>query len=165
MKWLIPFLALFLSGCEQDEFSDLKLFMAQAGQDSHHSLEPLPQLKQIESYEFDPGKYMDPFMPRTLRSGGGGGGTQPDMNRQKEFLEQFPLDSLKMVGTLEKNGQKYALIKTPDGAVTGIKKGNYMGQNYGLVVRISDSGIDLREMVQDAVGDWIESSATLALQE
>ena len=74
-------------------------------------------------------------------------------------------DALHMVGTLEKDGQLYALIKTPDGALHRVKKGNYMGQNYGVVVGINDTAVELKEMVQDAAGDWIESKATVALQE
>ncbi len=165
MRLLIPLLAFLMVGCEQDEFADLKVFMSQAGQEGQHALEPLPQLKQVEEFHYSPGEYPDPFMPRSMKPSRGTGGLQPDLNRQREYLENFPLDALRMVGTLEKGGQRYALIKTPDGSVNGIKKGNYLGQNYGLVVGISESGIELREMVQDAVGEWTESKAMMALQE
>lgn len=165
MRLLIPLFALLLAGCAQDEFADLKSFMAQAGQDGQHALEPLPQIQQIEEFHYLPGEYPDPFMPRSMKPSRGSGALQPDLNRQREFLESFPLDALRMVGTLEKGGQRYALIKTPDGSVNGVKKGNYLGQNYGLVVGIAESGIELREMVQDATGEWTESKAMMALQE
>lgn len=165
MRLLIPLFALLLAGCAQDEFADLKTFMAQAGQDGQQALDPLPQLQQIEEFHYSPGEYPDPFMPRSMKPSRGSGGLQPDLNRQREFLEGFPLDALRMVGTLEKGGQRFALIKTPDGAINGVKKGNYLGQNYGLVVGITESGIELREMVQDATGEWTESKAMMALQE
>lgn len=165
MRLSVLLLALLLAGCEQDEFTDLKAFMAQTGQDGQHTLDPLPQLQALETFEFRPGEYPDPFNPSRLRPSQGSGDIQPDMNRQKEFLEGFPLDALRMVGTLQKDGQLYALIKTPEGAVNRVRKGNYLGQNYGLVVGITDSGVELREMLQDAAGAWTESKAVLALQE
>lgn len=165
MRLTVLLLAFLLTGCEQDEFTDLKAFMAQTGQDGQHALEPLPQIKPMESFEYRPGEYPDPFKPSRLRSSQGSGDMQPDFNRQKEFLEGFPLDALRMVGTLQKGGRLYGLIKTPEGAVNRVAKGNYLGQNYGLVVGITDSGVELREMLQDAAGAWTESKAVLALQE
>lgn len=165
MRLTVLLLAFLLAACERDEFADLKTFMARAGQDGQHALEPLPQLKQVEEFDYRPGEFPDPFKPRIMKPSQGAGGIQPDMNRQKEFLEGFPLDALRMVGTLQKGGQRYALIKTPDGTLNSVKKGNYMGQNYGLVVAITESGVELREMLQDGAGAWIESKAVLALQE
>lgn len=162
--WILLF-PLLLAGCEQDEFADLKAFMAQAGQSGQHALEPLPQIKQVEEFHFEPGEHPDPFKPRSMKRDPGSGGLQPDMTRQKEYLEGFPLDALRMVGTLEKAGQKFALVRTPDGALHRVRKGNYMGQNFGQVIAISDSTIELKEMIQDGVGDWTESKAALALQE
>ena len=165
MRLIILLLALLVAGCDQDEFADLKIFMAQAGQDGQHALEPLPQLKQVEAFNYEPGEYPDPFKPRSMKPANYAGGLQPDMSRQKEYLEGFPLDALRMVGTLEKGKQLFGLIRTPDGAIYRVKKGNYLGQNFGLVVGLSESGIGLKEMVQDGSGDWTESKATMALQE
>jgi len=165
MRLTVLLLAFLLAACERDEFADLKTFMAQAGQDGQHSLEPLPQLKQMEDFQYQPGEFPDPFKPRSMKPTQGAGGIQPDLNRQKEFLEGFPLDALRMVGTLQKGGQLYALIKTPDGSVNSVKKGNHIGQNYGLVVGITESGVELREMLQDGAGAWTESKAIMALQE
>lgn len=162
--WIFLFVGL-LAGCEQDEFADLKSFMAQAGQEGQHALEPLPQLVQWEEYGFEPSEHPDPFKPRIMKASQGTGGIQPDMSRQKEYLESFPLDALRMVGTLQQKGQRFALIRTPDGAITRVKKGNFMGQNFGQVVGISDAAVELKEMIQDGAGEWSESKASLALQE
>lgn len=165
MRLIILTAVIFLAGCEQDELADLRAFMAQAGQEGQHALDPLPQLKQQEDVSFDPEEQLDPFKPRSLKSDKAGSGLQPDASRQKEFLEGFPLDALRMVGTISQKGRLYALIKTPDGAVSRVTKGNYMGQNYGLIVSISDAAVELRETIQDGVGEWTESRASLALQE
>lgn len=165
MRLSVLFLSILLAGCEQDELADLKAFMAQAGQEGQHTLEPLPQLMQWEEFGFEPGEHLDPFTPRSMKASRSSGGIQPDMSRQKEYLEGFPLDALRMVGTLQQAGQRYALIRTPDGAVARIKKGNYMGQNYGLVIEISDAAVELREMIQDGAGEWSETKASMALQE
>lgn len=165
MRLIILTAILFLAGCEQDELADLKQFMAQAGQDGQHALEPLPQLKPQEEFGFAPESQQDPFKPRSMKSDQASSGLQPDARRQKEFLEGFPLDALRMVGTIAQKGRLYALIKTPDGTVARVMKGNYLGQNYGLIVGISDSAVELRETIQDGAGEWTESKATLALQE
>ena len=163
MRPALLLILVLLAGCEKDQYADLNAFMAQAGKDGQSALEPLPPIKQIEQFSYVPGEYPDPFKSRSVKKSKSSGG--PDVTRQKEYLEGFPLDALHMVGTLEKDGQLYALIKTPDGALHRVKKGNYMGQNYGVVVGISDAAVELKEMVQDAAGDWIESKATVALQE
>lgn len=165
MRWTVLLLTFLLTACVQDEFADLRTFMAQTGQDGQHALEPLPQLKPVDEFQFRPGELPDPFKPRKMRPSEGTGGIQPDLNRQREYLENFPLDALRMVGTLQKAGQRYALIKTPDGSVNSVRTGNYLGQNYGLVVRITDSEVELREMLQDGAGAWTESKAVLAPQE
>ncbi|MCP5278670.1 MAG: pilus assembly protein PilP [Thiobacillus sp.] len=165
MRLIVLFTLIFLAGCEQDEFADLKTFMAQAGQEGQHALDPLPQLKPQEEFSFIPEGQLDPFRPRVVKSGQSGGALQPDVRRQKEYLEGFPLDALRMVGTIAQKGHLYALVKTPDGAVSRVTKGNYLGQNYGLIIGISDSAVELRETIQDGAGEWIESKASLALQE
>lgn len=90
---------------------------------------------------------------------------QPDLTRPKEPLEAFSLETLKMVGVLSQKGVIQAVIKTPDNAIYHVKKGNYMGQNFGLITRITDSEVTLRETVQDSAGDWSERTSTLNLQE
>lgn len=87
------------------------------------------------------------------------------MNRRKEPLEDFPLDALKMVGTLSKGKLSWGIIQTADGAVYRVQKGNYLGQNFGRITRVADERIDLIELVQGAMGDWLEREASIAIQE
>ncbi|OYY95454.1 MAG: hypothetical protein B7Y41_02830 [Hydrogenophilales bacterium 28-61-23] len=155
----------FLGGCSQDKFADLREFMAHAGSAGHQPLESLPPVKPQEIFSYEPGEMPDPFKPRNLKPAKGGGAFQPDLSRPKEVLEQFPLDGLSMVGTLLKGGQIYALVRTPENTLYRVRKGDHMGHNFGIVVGISDTAIELRETVQDGVGDWTESKAILALQE
>ncbi|VZQ78730.1 Uncharacterised protein [Escherichia coli] len=88
----------------------------------------------------------------------------PEMARRKEPLEAFPLDAMSMVGSLNKSGMPTALLKV-DNLIYQVRVGNYLGQNYGKITRITETAIQLREIVQDATGDWIERPATLDLQE
>jgi type IV pilus assembly protein PilP len=88
----------------------------------------------------------------------------PELNRRKEPLESYPLDAMTMVGSLDRAGQRVALVRV-DQLLHQVRQGNYLGQNYGRVMRISESEITLREIVQDAAGEWIERSTTLELQE
>ena len=91
---------------------------------------------------------------------------QPDLNRRKEALEAFPLESLQMVGTLEQKRVNYALIKTPDKNLYRVKVGNYVGQNFGVISAISDSAVTLKEVIQDSSsGSWTERTSSLQLLE
>jgi type IV pilus assembly protein PilP len=87
------------------------------------------------------------------------------MNRRKEPLEAYPLESLKMVGTLERGKQRWALIKTPDGNLYRVRQANYMGQNFGVIAMITDSSITLKELIQDTTGSWSERTSNLQLLE
>ncbi len=165
MKHVWLFALIMLSGCAQDEFADLRAFMAQTGATGQQALEPLPPVKTQETFNYAPADLPDPFRPRSLKAGKGSGAFQPDLSRPKEPLEQYPLDGLRMVGTINKGGQLYALIRTPENTLYRVRKGEHMGQNFGLVIAIREAGIDLRETVQDGAGDWTETKATLALQE
>jgi len=156
---------IFLAGCGQGATDDLQVFMAEAGKGRQPALEPMPPIKPVESYIFESANVLDPFQMRSMKSQGTGGGRVPDMNRPRGPLESYPLDALKMVGTLAKGGQTYALVKTPDNTLYRVKKGDYLGQNYGKVITMTGTGIELVETLQDGTGDWVESKASLALQE
>lgn len=153
-----------LAGCGGGGMEDLQYFVSETGKDMQGKIEPLPQVKAYEPFTYNAFDLPDPFKPRKL-STGGGGGMQPDMNRPKEPLEAYSLETLKMVGMLSKGGLVHAVIKTPDNAVYHVKKGNYAGQNFGLITKISDSEVTLREIIQDSAGDWSERTSTLNLQE
>ena len=158
------FFVMGLTGCGGGDMEDLQSFVAETGKDMQGKIEPLPEVKVYEPFTYNAFDLPDPFKPRKL-STGGGGGMQPDLNRPKEPLEAFSLETLKMVGMVSKQGVVHAVIKTPDNAVYHVRKGNYVGQNFGLVTQITDSEVSLREIVQDSAGDWSERTSTLLLQE
>ena len=158
------FLMLGLAGCGAGGMGDLQTFVAEAGKDMQGKIEPLPEVKVYEPFTYNAFDLPDPFKPRKL-STGGGGGMQPDLNRPKEPLEAFSLETLKMVGMLSRQGVVHAVIKTPENAIYHVRKGNYVGQNFGLITQIDDNEVTLREIVQDSAGDWSERISTLILQE
>jgi len=166
MKRLImTALALALSGCGGDGMDDLKQFVAETGRDMQGKIDPLPQVRAYEPFSYEAFDLPDPFKPRKLAKGGGIGGLQPDLMRPKEPLEAFSLETLKMVGILARKGQIQAVIQTPDKAVYHLRKGNYVGQNFGMITQITENSVTLREIVQDSGGDWSERTSTLTLQE
>lgn len=158
------FLVLGLSGCGGGSMEDLQAFVAETGKEMQGKIEPLPQVKVYEPFTYNAFDLPDPFKPRKL-STGGGGGMQPDLNRPKEPLEAYSLETLKMVGMLSRQGVVHAVIKTPDNTIYHVRKGNYVGQNFGLITQIRDGEVSLREIVQDSAGDWSERTSTLLLQE
>ena len=161
---LLISVTLMLTGCGGGDLDDLKRFVDETGKDMQGKIEPLPEVKLYEPFSYAAFDLPDPFKPRKL-SVGGGGGLQPDLSRPKEPLEAFSLETLKMVGALSKKGVIHAVIKTPDNAIYHVRKGNYVGQNFGLITQIGDSEVTLREIVQDSAGDWSERASTLILQE
>jgi len=161
----ILFVTLGLTGCGVGSMEDLQTFVAETGKDMQGKIEPLPEVKVYEPFTYNAFDLPDPFKPRKLSVSGSGGGIQPDLNRPKEPLEAFSLETLSMVGMLSRQGVIHAVIKTPDKAIYHVKKGNYVGQNFGLVTQITDSEVTLREIVQDSAGDWSERTSTLNLQE
>jgi type IV pilus assembly protein PilP len=157
-------IVLGLTGCGGGGMDDLKTFVAESGKDMQGKIEPLPEVKAYEPFSYEAFDLPDPFKPRKLTTAGGGG-KQPDLNRPKEPLEAFSLETLKMVGIVSRKGKIHAVIKTPDNTVYHVMKGNYVGQNFGLITQIGDSDVTLREIIQDSAGDWSERISTLILQE
>lgn len=153
---------LLLAGCGGDQFADLKTFMAQAGTNAP-PLDPLPPIKAPDLFSYQPEGLPDPFKARNLKASKGG--PRPDENRPKGELEEFPLDALRMVGTMQKGNQLLALIRTPKSEVRMLRKGEYIGQNNGVVTDVRETGIDIREILQDGAGDWVETKSVLPLQE
>jgi type IV pilus assembly protein PilP len=160
---------LILSSCGGEQFSDLKQFVKDSGEGLRGRVEPIPEVKQFEPFAYNAFDLPDPFKPRkTLADtrSGGGSGPRPDLNRRKEALEAFPLESLQMVGTLEQKQIRFALIKTPDNNLYRVKFGNYLGQNFGVVTSISESTVTLKEVIQDSSsGSWTERTSSLQLLE
>lgn len=158
-------LSAMLAGCVREDTTDLREFMAQAGRDARAVMEPLPKVQVVETFSYDPAGLPDPFSSRNLRPARTSGGPAPDVNRPKEPLELYPLDGLRMVGTLSRQGQTYALVRTPENTLYRVKRGDRIGQNFGVVTAITETTIEIKEIVQDGAGDWIETSAKLTLEE
>jgi len=157
---------LFLVSCGGGKGDDLDKFIEDAGKDMRTEVEPLPVVKQYVPIEYNAdGTLNDPFKPRKALANQSSS-LQPDQKRPKEPLEAFPLTSLKYVGSLFQGKIKYALIKTPENTIQQVKIGNYMGQSYGIVTDVTDSAIQLKEIVQDDMtGDWTARNASINLQE
>jgi type IV pilus assembly protein PilP len=164
-RLLVPVALVVLGGCSS-EMSELKDFVKQSDKGLPRKIEPLPAVKPFEPFTYEGFDLPDPFKPRKLVAPreGGGGGLAPDLNRRKEPLEAFPLEQLKMVGTLSQGKDTYALVRA-DKTLYRVKKGNYMGQNFGLIMDVTDAEIKLKEIVQDSAGDWAERQSVLPLLE
>ena len=158
--------SLVLVACSGGDNEDLRQWMNDAAKDIKGRIPPLPQVKPYEPVPYDVGNLIDPF--KSSRAGteqrkAGGRGMQPDLDRPREPLEAFPLESLKYVGVMTRKKVSYAIIQV-DSSLYQVKVGNYLGQNFGVVTKISESEATLKELVQDSAGDWVERSSTLFLQ-
>jgi type IV pilus assembly protein PilP len=164
-RLLVPIALAVLGGCSS-EIDELKAFVRDSDKGLPRRIEPLPAVKPFEPFAYEGFDLPDPFKPRklTVPKEGAGGGIAPDLNRRKEPLEAFPLEQLKMVGTLTQGKEIYALVRA-DKTLYRVKKGNYMGQNFGLITEVTEGDIKLKEIVQDSAGDWAERQSVLPLLE
>lgn len=157
--------ALGCGGCGGDHFEDLQTFMDQAGNDGQAKIEPLPTVKPLSIFEYVEAGLVDPFLARNLRPSQGGN-LAPDLNRPREPLEEFPLDGLRLVGTIQKPGKPLrGLVKDPQGTLHTVGIGNRLGQNFGVIIKLNEDGLEIKELVQDSLGDWSESKAVMTLAE
>jgi type IV pilus assembly protein PilP len=159
---------LLLAGCSGGKEDDLDIWMKEQKAKVKGKVEPLPELKKYEPFNYNAdGSLADPFKGRMAPEVGGkkGGGLQPDLQRPKEALEAFPLESLRFVGYLEQGKKGLALFAAPDKSVYQIRVGNYMGQNFGVVTSISKDEVAIKEMVQDGTGSYVERRVTINPQE
>jgi type IV pilus assembly protein PilP len=152
-----------LAGCGGESHQDLRAWMAEQGKGAKGRLEPLPQVKPYEPFAYNAFDLSDPFKPRKIEPVKGTSKLAPDLARRKEALEAYPLESLSMVGTLQKDKIVFALVRTPDKEVYQVRIGNHLGQNYGVVTSVTDGELKLKELVQDGAGDWSERNSTLML--
>ena len=153
---------MILAGCSQDT-RELEAWVAEVRARPASPLEPLPPLQTFPAYEYSAQGLRDPFAaPQNNREAAG---PRPDPNRRKEALEAFPLDALRMVGTIGEGSGIVALVLAPDKVTHRVRGGNYLGQSDGRVVRIGPEGIDMVELVSDGSGGWVERRATLALED
>lgn len=166
-------LSLILAGCAPSGEEELRLWMADQRASTKPRVTPLTEPKKFIPEPYSQDGAVEPFNPVKLTQALRRDSAQvasnaaliaPEMARRKEPLESFPLDSMAMVGSLNKTGTPTALLKV-DNLIYQVKVGGYLGQNYGKITRITETSIQLREIAQDATGDWIERSASLDLQE
>lgn len=166
-KFIVLLGCLALAGCGE-QHSDLKQFVKDSDKLPPGRIPPLPEVKSYEPFTYDAFNLIDPFKARKIeppKTAGGGGGIQPDFNRRKEALEAYPLENLKMVGTLQQKKVMHALVKSPDNNLFRVRAGNYLGQNFGRVIAITETTIMLKEIVQDSSGSWEEKEQALQLDE
>jgi len=170
---LSAFALVLLGGCGSSKEDDVRQWMVEERNQTRPKVKPIPEPKQFKPEAYTNASTIEPFSNQKLTQAlkrdsaqvaSNGGLVAPELARRKEPLEAFPLDAMNLVGSIVKAGQPVALVKI-DNLLYQVKLGNYLGQNYGKVTKISETEVTLREIVQDAVGEWIERVATLALQE
>jgi type IV pilus assembly protein PilP len=159
-----------LAGCGDSGVSEVKSWMEQTRRETRISIPKLSPPKKFTPFVYDARAAVDPFSIAKLnvayakQQAASGNSLKPDLQRRRELLEGYPLDTLKMVGTLKNAGQNIALLQA-DKSVIQVRVGNYVGQNMGKVTSITEEAVELKEIVQDASGDWVERKAKLELQE
>ena len=160
-------LALGLAACGGD-MDDLDQYINEIKARPGGRIDPLPEITPYEvfTYVADAQGLRSPFVPDTPQaSGTAAGGARPDPDRSREYLESFPLDTLRMVGTLYIGETMYALVQTSDGLIHRVVPGNYLGQNDGRITDISESEITLIEIISDGIGGYIERDAAIGLSD
>ena len=151
-----------LAGCSGGQ-SDLQKWIADTKKKPGGRIQPLPEVKPYETFAYSAAKLRSPFQPQGPGAGNGQASLRPSTRRNREFLEGFSLDTLKMVGTFKVGGNFYGLVQSKDGLVHKIQPGNYLGQNDGKVTEITGGKISLVEIIPDGLGGYIERPASLAL--
>lgn len=157
-----------LVACSGEEHSDLRQFVRDSDNMPRGRIPPLPEVKPYEPFEYAAFDLMDPFIPRKIeppKTAGRRHPLLPPEDRRKGPLEAFPLENLKMVGSLSQKKEYFALIKTPDNNLYRVKMGDFMGQNFGRVIDITESSVKLKELIQDSGNDWKEEERLLLLQD
>jgi type IV pilus assembly protein PilP len=160
-----------MAACSSDPTADLEVYVEQVKSKQTSRIEPLPEFKPYESFAYQANDLRDPFTeptfshPQAAATQITNNGIKPDFDRPTEPLEEFPLDSLRMVGTLEQNNENWALINDTDGTIHRVQPGNYAGQNHGKITRVTEFEVELTEIVPDGIGGWIERQASIAISE
>jgi type IV pilus assembly protein PilP len=168
---LAPLLAgLLLAGCSDSNVREVRTWMDQVKKDTKVSIKPLPEPKDFLPFAYGQKDAVEPFSPNKLlaelaREGAASNNPfKPDTERRKEMMEAFPLDTMSMVGIIEKSGVSYALLQI-DRTLYQVKTGQRIGQNFGIVTKVGEQEVAVREVVQDAGGEWVERMSKLELQE
>lgn len=165
--------ALLLAACGSADEGEIQQWMAAQRAQTRPKVQPIPEPKKFTPQAYTQANAFDPFSNQKLtqalkhesaQSTTSAALLAPELTRRKEPLESYPLDTMSMVGTLFKKGQPVALVRV-DNLLYQVRPGMYLGQNYGKIVKVGEAEVVLREIVQDAAGEWIERTATLQLQE
>ena len=159
--------AMLLVGCSPSrDYSDLEAFMDEVDSRPRGRIDPIPPLQTVAPFSYAVSNKRSPFEPpvvvKRLKRQEGPQVT-PDFNRVKQFLEQFPVAQLSMVGTLAQGAEKFALIQDPQGGVTTVRTGDYMGTDHGKIQEVADTAVELIEIVPDGAGGWVERARSIAL--
>lgn len=158
----VTLLAVLAAGCGSG-MDDLMAYVDDVKARTGGRIEGLPQIKPYQTFTYEADSRRSPFVQETGPATGQLAGPRPDASRPKEYLEGFPLDTLNMVGTLEREGRTYGLVQTQDGLVHRVLPGNFVGQNDGRVVSVSEAGIQVDELVPDGIGGFFKRSAAVSL--
>jgi len=167
-KIVMLMLPLGLAACGSKDFADLDAFMAEKRSRPGGIIAPIPTFKAYEAFAYSATTLRSPFERpievREIANLQAVSAVKPDTTRPKEFLEQFTLDSLRMVGTLERGGTNWVLIRDPEGGVHRVTLGNYLGRHYGKIVELGDSYVAVVEIVSDGSKDgWVERPRSIKL--
>jgi len=160
-----------LLACSENPSADLEDYVRTTKSQQKSKIDPLPEFQPYESFAYQATDLRDPFTAptfshtRAVTNVPSNNGIKPDFDRPTEPLEEFPLDSLRMVGTLEQRQDQWALINDTDGTIHRVQPGNYAGQNHGKITRITDFEVELTEIVPDGIGGWIERQSSIAISE
>ncbi len=152
-----------IAGCAGGNDEDLKAWMAEQGVAARGKIDPIPPIRPYEAFTYNAFDQAEPFKPRKIETGKGSRG--PDLTRRKEALETYPLETLKMVGTLQRGNAMLGLVRANDNKVFQVRQGNYVGQNFGVITSVVEGEITLKELFQDGAGDWAERQSKIMLQE
>ena len=155
--------AVLLTGCGGGQ-SDLLKYIDQVKARPGGRIEPLPQVKPYETFTYEAESLRSPFTPDRPASRASAAGPRPETSRPKEYLEQFPIDTLAMAGTISRGDGTFGLVQTRDGLLHKVREGNYVGQNDGRIVAITQSEIQIEELVPDGAGGFYKRSAAIALK-
>ncbi|MEM7077249.1 MAG: pilus assembly protein PilP [Pseudomonadota bacterium] len=156
-----------LAGCSVDrDYGDLQAFMDEVDAQPRGRIEALPPIRTPKPFRYAASMKRSPFEPPVLVKRvekQNGPQVTPDFNRVKQFLEQYTISQLSMVGTLAQDGAQFALIQDSDGGVHRVQSGDYMGTDHGKIELVSDTGVELIEIVPDGIGGWVERARTVSL--
>jgi type IV pilus assembly protein PilP len=173
MKKLLAmaFIPFTLTACSEGGQKEVQQWMDKVKQETHPFIPKLAEPKDFIPFTYDQKDELDPFNPGKLQSllakmnPGTAHGVKPDLERRREALESFPLDTLKMVGTISKGNTLYALLEADAKGVFQVKVGNYIGQDFGLITKVNPDSVEIKEIYLDSGGDWAERNQKLELQE